>query len=249
MKPFKSLAIVVAGLFYVQYFYSQTNPIEHKTDHLKYSKNELLGRINPSSPLFAEVPIMYASRTGILLRTEVLNAFYDLQQAAEDEDIELIILCGTRTFSHQKSIWERKWERPRYMGWEDLEKTRDILSYSSMPGTSRHHWGTDIDLNSFENDYFESGEGLLVYEFLNRSASEFGFQQVYTSKETPNSTRSGYEEEKWHWSFTPIATPMLEAYNELISTDDINGFKGSRRADSIKIINDYVNGITILDFE
>ena len=60
---------------------------------------------------------MYASRTGILLRTEVLNAFYDLQQAAEDEDIELIILSGTRTFLHQKSIWERKWERPRYMGW------------------------------------------------------------------------------------------------------------------------------------
>jgi D-alanyl-D-alanine carboxypeptidase len=246
MKPFKSLAIVLAGLFYVQYFYSQTNPIEHIDDHLKYSKNELLGRLNPSSPLFSEVPIMYASRTGILLRTEVLNAFYDLQQAAEDEDIELIILSGTRTFLHQKSIWERKWERPRYMGWDALDKALDILTYSSMPGTSRHHWGTDIDLNSFENDYFESGEGLMVYEFLNRCASEFGFQQVYTSKETPNSIRSGYEEEKWHWSFMPISTPMLKAYNELISTDDIKGFKGAQQADSVKIINDYVNGIRIL---
>ena len=249
MKPFKCLAIVVAVICYVQYFYSQTNPIEHKTEHLKYSKSELLGRINPSSPLFSEVPIKFASRTGMLLRTEVLNAFHGLQQAASDEDIELIILSGTRTFSHQKSIWERKWERPRYMGWSDLEKTLDILTYSSMPGTSRHHWGTDIDLNSFENDYFESGEGLIVYEFLNRCAKEFGFQQVYTSKETPNSTRSGYEEEKWHWSFTPISTPMLKAYNELISTDDIKGFKGARQADSVKIINDYVNGIRILDLE
>ena len=241
MKLFKSLAIVVAGLFYVQYFYSQTNSIEHIDYHLKYSKKELLGRITPSAPLFTEVPIMSASRPGINLRTEVLNAFYDLKQAAEDEDIELIILSGTRTFLHQKSIWERKWERPRYMGWADLEKTRDILSYSSMPGTSRHHWGTDIDLNSFENDYFESGEGLMVYEFLNRCASEFGFYQVYTEKNT--TSRTGYEEEKWHWSYLPIANEMLEEYNYLISTEDIEGFKGSSSADSLKIIINYVNGI------
>ena len=247
MKNLKSLAIIVAGLFYVQDFSSQTIPNENIDDIQKYSKNELLGRINPSYPLFSEVPIIYASRSGILLRTEVLNAFNDLQKAAADEDIELIILSGTRTFSHQKSIWERKWERPRYMGWEDLEKTRDILSYSSMPGTSRHHWGTDIDLNSLENKYFNDDEGLKVYDFLVRCASDFGFYQVYTEKtEDYNTTsRTGYEEEKWHWSYLPIANEMLEEYNYLISTEDIDGFKGSSTADSLKIIINYVNGILI----
>ncbi|NJK84501.1 MAG: M15 family metallopeptidase [Saprospiraceae bacterium] len=39
------------------------------------------------------------------------------------------------------------------------ERALKILKYSSMPGTSRHHWGTDIDLNSFSNSYFEQGEG------------------------------------------------------------------------------------------
>ena len=245
MIHFKSLAIVVAGLFCVQYFYSQTNPIEHLEEHHKYSKDELLGRIIPSSPLFTEVPIMYASRTGIFLRTEVLNAFYDLQQAAANEDIVLIILSGTRTFSHQKAIWESKWEHPRYMGWADLEKTLDILSYSSMPSTSRHHWGTDIDFNSFENNYFMTDEGLRVYEFLNRCGGKFGFYQVYTEKnEDHNATsRTGHEEEKWHWSYLPIANEMLEEYNYLISTEDIKGFKGSSSADSLKIISNYVNGI------
>jgi LAS superfamily LD-carboxypeptidase LdcB len=128
MKNLKSLAIIVAGLFYVQDFSSQTIPNENIDNIRKYSKNDLLGRIIPAAPLFSEVPIIYASRSGILLRTEVLNAFDNLQKAAADEGIELIILSGTRTFSHQKSIWERKWERPRYMGWADLEKTRDILS-------------------------------------------------------------------------------------------------------------------------
>ena len=247
MKHIKSLAFVVAGLFYVQDFSCQSIPDHNQDDSRKYSKNELLGQINPAPPLFSEVPIIYASRSGILLRTEVLNAFNDLHKAAADEDIELIILSGTRTFSHQKSIWERKWERPRYMGWADLEKTRDILSYSSMPGTSRHHWGTDLDLNSLENDYFNSGEGLKVYDFLVRCASDFGFYQVYTEKIEGYNTisRTGYEEEKWHWSYLPIANEMLEEYNYLISTEDIDGFKGSSTADSLKIIINYVNGILI----
>ena len=215
-----------------------------------FSKEELLGQITPSShSAFSLVPQKYTSKSGIYLRTEALQAFKSLHQAAIDEGLEIKILSGTRSFTYQQSIWERKWAKPRYMGWDDFDKALDILTYSSMPGTSRHHWGTDIDLNAFENAYFESGEGLEVYEFLNRCAGTFGFQQVYTSKETPQSPRSGYEEEKWHWSYTPISIPMLNAYNELISTEDIQGFQGASQADSVKIIHDYVNGIRILDLE
>ena len=215
-----------------------------------FSKAELLGQIKPAShPSFSLVPQNYASKSGIYLRTEVLSAFKALHEAAIDEGLDIIILSGTRSFTYQQSIWERKWEKPRYMGWDALDKALDILTYSSMPGTSRHHWGTDLDLNALENAYFESGEGREVYEFLNRCAPTFGFQQVYTSKDMPNSPRSGYEEEKWHWSFMPVSIPMLNAYNALISTEDIQGFQGASQADSVKIINDYVNGIRILDLE
>ena len=215
-----------------------------------FSKAELLGQIKPAShPSFSLVPQNYASKSGIYLRTEVLSAFKALHEAAIDEGLDIIILSGTRSFTYQQSIWERKWEKPRYMGWDALDKALDILTYSSMPGTSRHHWGTDLDLNALENAYFESGEGREVYEFLNRCAPTFGFQQVYTSKDIPNSPRSGYEEEKWHWSFMPVSIPMLNAYNALISTEDIQGFQGARQADSVKIIHDYVNGVRILDLE
>ena len=215
-----------------------------------FSKAELLGQIKPAShPSFSLVPQKYASKSGIYLRTEALSAFKALHEAAIDEGLDIIILSGTRSFTYQQSIWERKWEKPRYMGWDALDKALDILTYSSMPGTSRHHWGTDLDLNALENAYFESGEGREVYEFLNRCAPTFGFQQVYTPKDIPNSPRSGYEEEKWHWSYTPISIPMLNAYNELISTEDIQGFQGASQADSVKIIRDYVNGIRVLDLE
>ena len=163
-----------------------------------------------------------------------------LRQLAEDEGINLVVISGTRSFNHQKSIWDRKWGRTRYMGWQEIEKTRDILTYSSMPGTSRHHWGTDIDFNSLENSYFEAGNGLKVYEFLKRCGEELGFKQVYTSKK---SGRTGYEEEKWHWSYMPTSSVMLEKYNELVSTQDLGGFNGSQVADSLQIIDNFVNGI------
>ena len=126
------------------------------------------------------------------------------------------------------------------MGWKKIEKARDILTYSSMPGTSRHHWGTDLDLNSLENSYFESGEGKKVYDFMERCGEELGFKQVYTSKE---GGRTGYKEEKWHWSYMPVSSVMLKQYNELVSTMDISGFDGSEFADSINVIGYFVNGI------
>ena len=51
-----------------------------------------------------------------------------------------------------------------------------------MPSTSRHHWGTDIDLNSLNNSYFSSGKGLKEYDWLTTNANHYGFYQVYTDE-------------------------------------------------------------------
>ena len=169
-----------------------------------------------------------------------LTDLSDLYKLAEEEGIKLIIVSGTRSFNHQKDIWDRKWTKPKYMGWEKIEKAKDILTYSSMPGTSRHHWGTDFDLNSLENNYFDSGEGKKVYDFMERCGGEHGFKQVYTSKD---GGRTGYEEEKWHWSYMPVSSVMLNQYNELVCISDIRGFDGSEVADSINVIGVFVNGI------
>jgi D-alanyl-D-alanine carboxypeptidase len=56
----------------------------------------------------------------------------------------------------------------------------DIMNYSAMPQASRHHWGTDVDINSVEPEYFESGQGLKEYTWLQENAWKFGFCQPYT---------------------------------------------------------------------
>lgn len=207
----------------------------------QFTNEELLGKINPAvNPDFVQIETKFTSKTEIYLRIEAYQAFKKMHQAAAEAGVQLTIISATRTFDYQKNIWENKWDRPKYMGWERMDVARDILKYSSMPGSSRHHWGTDIDLNSLDNAWFESARGMKMYTWMCENAAEFGFKQVYTSKENG---RQGYNEEKWHWSYMPIAYKMLDAYNIQIASDLITGFKGATLADSIEIIHKYVNGI------
>ena len=81
-----------------------------------------------------------------------------MYNAALLEGVELKIVSGTRNFHQQKSIWERKWNA-NIKSMDSLSSVKEILKYSSMPCTSRHHWGTDIDLNDLNNSYFEYGKG------------------------------------------------------------------------------------------
>ena len=110
-----------------------------------------------------------------------------------------------------------------------------------MPGSSRHHWGTDIDLNAFENSWFESGEGLKLYNWLQANAANYGFCQVYTKK--GNARPTGYEEEKWHWSFKPLASQFTAFAKTNLKADAFSGFKGAKTAKAVNIVNDYMLGI------
>ncbi len=205
------------------------------------SKNELLGQFEPSKHAdFVRIDAEYTDKPSIYLRKATYQAFKDMYWEAKKCGINLKIRSATRNFNYQKGIWERKFARPKYKGWQAEDIVRDIMKYSSMPGTSRHHWGTDIDFNSFENSFFESGKGKRIYDWLIEFGPEYGFYQVYTSKENG---RKGYEEEKWHWTYLPLSKGYLEEYKKQVSYDDITGFKGAKEAIKVKAIENYVGGI------
>lgn len=207
--------------------------------HLNISKELLLGKLDYSqNESFVWVSRDHSSKN-LYLNREVYDAFMKMHEKARAEGIDLQIISGARNFDHQKAIWERKWQHLE--GLEPHCRTQKILEFSSMPSTSRHHWGTDIDLNKLENSYFESGQGKAEYDWLVKNASEFGFYQVYTSK---NSGRTGYSEEKWHWSYLPLANRYLQAYNSMVSYEDIKGFEGAFLAEEYQMISHYVNGIS-----
>lgn len=212
----------------------------------KYSKDFLLGKFDYRTHSdFVLVSEKWSDKE-IYLQKDTYLAFEKMANAAAKDGIPLIILSGTRNFSEQKIIWDRKWNNLKATTKDEIGIILNILSSSSMPSTSRHHWGTDFDINSVEDSYFLSGLGKQVYSWLSNNARDYGFCQVYDNKKETN--RKGYEVEKWHWSYMPISTLMLDAYINQIQYNDIKGFQGDKLAanSSVKIIENYILGISKL---
>jgi LAS superfamily LD-carboxypeptidase LdcB len=213
-------------------------------------KDYLLGSFEPSKDSrFVQLasPIAKGHAVNRFLRKEAFDAFKEMAKAAEKDGVNLSIVSATRNFDYQKKIWEDKWNGKIKVEGKDLstipdlnERARMILLYSAMPGTSRHHWGTDIDINETEEKYFETEEGKKVYQWLLTHAEEFGFCQPYTSK---TKGRTGYEEEKWHWSFLPLSKDFLQEYQKQITYKDICGFSGSETSQFLHVIENYVDGV------
>lgn len=225
---------------------SQAAAVQQKAP---FDTDYLMGKFDPNThPDFSTIAAKYASGTSMRMRTDAYNAFIQMYDAAKKDGISLKIISATRPFHHQKSIWEAKWNGQRQVDgkmlpkdMEPKQKAMKILRWSSMPGTSRHHWGTDVDFNDLNNAYFESGQGKKTYDWLTANAATYGFCQVYSKKGA--NRPDGYEEEKWHWSYLPVSRQLTNLYKEKLSNGDIKGFTGSESAELIDIKTKYVLGI------
>ena len=109
-----------------------------------------------------------------------------------------------------------------------------ILHWSALPGASRHHWGTDVDI--IDGSIPRQGDVLITEKFhgdgpyaalrvwMEENASQFGFLRPYSM----DSERKGFKYEPWHYSYAPLAIPMLKAYlnldlNLLLVPEDLEG--------------------------
>ncbi len=217
----------------------------------EFSLDYLMGKFDPvEHPDFTLIDPVYSSRAGMYLRKDAYEAFQRMHKAALEDTVRLIIISATRNFYAQKGIWEAKWTGQRRIeGGQDAskafpdpkERALKILKFSSMPSTSRHHWGTDIDLNNLTNEFFEKGEGLRIYTWLQENAADFGFCQPYTPKDAGRPF--GYNEEKWHWSFMPVAQPLTHKAAKDLRDSMITGFEGAEVAAEIGVVEKYVLGI------
>ncbi|MBT8281127.1 MAG: M15 family metallopeptidase [Muriicola sp.] len=175
-----------------------------------YSLEELMGKADLE--LYGE---------GINLRKEAYDAFLEMKKAAYQDGIDIEIVSSFRSFDRQLAIYERKYlQYSEDEGMEPLAAIDKIIEYSTIPGTSRHHWGTDIDIidrsKPTEGDVlvpskFEEGgpfEDLKLW--MDEHASDYGFYLVYTKEPK----RRGFKYEPWHYSYAPLSVPMLEVFRK-----------------------------------
>lgn len=170
-----------------------------------------------------------AELLGARLHRDAIGPFRELRAAAAKEGFDLAIDSGFRSFERQLSIWNRKatgrlaaldaQARPLDIArLSQSELVLAILRWSALPGASRHHWGTDLDVydRAARPDGYEiqlvpaeveaGGMFAPLHEWLDRriaDGSAFGFFRPY------DVDRGGVAPERWHLSYAPVASTCL----------------------------------------
>jgi LAS superfamily LD-carboxypeptidase LdcB len=211
----------------------------------------LMGRFDPAKhPDFTKISAPYSERADMYLRKDAYTAFQEMYTAAQKDGITLKIISAARNFEVQKGIWEAKWNGTRILSNGEnaakaypkpADRAIKIMEYSAMPGASRHHWGTDIDLNNLSDKWFLQGEGQKVYAWLRANASKFGYCQPYSPKDAQRP--QGYNEEKWHWTYLPVSQKLTTFARKQMTDKLITGFSGAETAVEIGVVEKYVLGI------
>ncbi len=175
-----------------------------------YPIDELLGRIDP--PLFG---------VGFRLRKKAAESFDKMKTDASREGLQIYSESSYRSYARQESIWTRKYTDYTGLGLSPIKAIEKIIEYSTIPGTSRHHWGTEADIidknqprptDTLLAKHFETGGCYeALKKWLDKNANKYGFYEVYTNE--PD--RKGFKYEPWHFSYKPISQPMLQEYKAI----------------------------------
>lgn len=174
------------------------------------------------------------------LHRAVVKPLLVLRDAAHAAGFDLRVASSYRSFDRQLHIWNAKvrGERPVLddrglpLDISDLSERElvfAILRWSALPGASRHHWGTDLDVydsSLISEDYVVQltvaetlGDGPFApfHQWLDKKLEEddTGFYRPYAQD------RGGVAPEPWHLSYAPIAAQYVQQLTEAVLREQI----------------------------
>ena len=177
----------------------------------------------------------------ILLEKETYSAFIKMKDAAEKDGIIIKLVSGFRDFYRQQMIWNNKYKKfTNEFSLDGPTAIKEIIRFSTIPGTSRHHWGTEIDVidKNFENEkdlliskkYEKGGIFYSLKKWMDENSKRFGFYIVYDD----NSNRPGFEYEPWHYTYKPVSDLYQAEFLKL----DLKSIISKTRVEGQEFIND-----------
>jgi len=159
-----------------------------------------------------------------LLEGEVSEAFSELARRAKQSGFDLRCASGYRSFDRQAAIWNGKFQSIRPVEADDgtaLQRNafsaRDwmykILRFSALPGSSRHHWGTDCDIY----DAAAVADDYKLQLTVTESSAQFGELHRWLDERIADDRscgffrpyahdRGGVSIEPWHLSYAPLSS-------------------------------------------
>ncbi len=172
---------------------------------------------------------------GHFLHQNVVGPYRALVDLARRAGLDLRLASGFRSFNRQLAIWNAKacGERP-VLGCDgqplamarlgDFDKVCAILRWSALPGASRHHWGTDVDiwdaaavdstyrLQLVPEEYAEGGVFYGLTRWLDKTMvrGASAFYRPY------DANHGGVAPEPWHLSHRPTAEGFERAMTQTV---------------------------------
>jgi LAS superfamily LD-carboxypeptidase LdcB len=177
---------------------------------------------------------------GAAIHAQALEPFLQMSADALRDGIDISITSAFRDFAAQQRIWNLKWsgERPLYdaHGIARDHASLDapgiidaILCWSALPGGSRHHWGTEIDVvdraampegyrvQLLPSEAAPGGVFHPLHCWLDSNMGHYGFFRPYQT------FRGGVHPEAWHLSYGPVSVSALEALTPEILAEAVRG--------------------------
>jgi LAS superfamily LD-carboxypeptidase LdcB len=176
---------------------------------------------------------------------EAIEPFLDMKADAARDGIDIAITSAFRDFAAQQRIWDMKYrgERPLYdargnvrdhAALSEEELVDAILCWSAVPGGSRHHWGTELDLvdraampegyrvRLVPEECVPGGVFHGLHCWLDANMTRYGFFRPYRT------FTGGVLPEPWHASYAPASVSALEMLTrevlaEAVSSSDMLG--------------------------
>lgn len=176
----------------------------------------------------ARTHVLQSWQPRLAAQPAAMDAFLSMREAALRDGIDLLPCASWRPFEAQLRIWNHKFAGDATLYDIDghpLEHAalapealvHAILGWSGLPGATRRHWGSDIDvydkaaippgyrLELLPQEVAPGGVFARLHAWLDAHIRDFGFFRPYRSY------RGGMYPEPWHLSHAASAQRALDA--------------------------------------
>ena len=177
--------------------------------------------------------VRYVPELEVKIHHQVVTPLLQLKEESRRHGFDLCIASGFRSYQRQETIWNNKTsgktplldENGRLLetrSLSSLQLIQTICYWSALPGTSRHHWGSDVDVydkNALPANYklqmipqeVEKGGPFAPFhdwldDYMNRSNDFFRPYDGDSCDVSP---------ERWHLSYHPVAS----TYQQYLTLD------------------------------
>lgn len=203
----------------------------------------MISKAAPADPLiYGLTPPPLVSCLGGLVQPALVPDLNAMAKSAREAGFELAVASGYRDFARQLLIFNAKARGQRPLLDSDGQPLTAaslspddllgaILRWSALPGTSRHHWGTDIDV--YDARVCQAGYSLALTQaecdgvmapfhrwLSGYLATQSAFLRPYSID------RGGVAPEPWHLSFAPLSEGYRQRFDvaelhQVLSESDI----------------------------